>query len=68
MARGALEGLERSMYKRTNWVVNDSCLGNSTVNSSLEVYNIFVTQTSNKNFLEVLRVLLTLKHETDVYC
>ena len=34
-ARGALQGYEQGMYKKTNWVVDPICLGPSAVNSTV---------------------------------
>ena len=51
MLRGFEEGMERGLYKRTNWVVNDSCFGNSTFNATIQIYNMFNDKKAGFDFM-----------------
>ena len=39
-ARGYLEGMERGLYKRTEWAVNTKCLGSDAVADAVALYNM----------------------------
>ena len=40
-ARGFIIGLEQGMYKKSNYVVNATCLGNSTINDTVQIYDLY---------------------------
>ena len=67
-ARGFLEGMERGLYKRTNWAVNETCLGEQTVKDTVEIYNIFFADDEAKDFFKIMSLAFQIKHEQDAYC
>src|SRR5688500_11680896 len=53
-ARGALQGYEQGMYKKTNWQVNETCLGPETVNNTVKIYNLYFNGGADKDIWTIL--------------
>ena len=60
--------MEQGMYKKTNYVVSNQCLGNDTVNTTVEIYNLYYNDSPDKNMWKILQLVQKVSHENSKYC
>ena len=67
-ARGFLQGIEIGMYKKSNYVVNATCLGNATVNETVQIYNLYFNSGADKDIWKILQLIQKVSHQQRVAC
>ena len=68
VARGGISGMEKGLYKKSTYVVNAQCLGNGTLNDTVQIYNMYFNNDTSKDWWGMMTRVQRIMHIQNKFC